>query len=276
MRIAFFCSEKTRERDLARAFAVGARRYGHKVEFLRNNEQGLRKVKCDLACMVGVKSKRIWDDLQARGIRTMMFDKGYCRDKGAGSWLYWRIAFDNHQPTAWTMDREYSADRFVSLGLPVVPWREDGNHILIAGSSEKYHNFHNLPHPTEYARALVGTIREHTDRPILYRPKPSWGGAVPVDGTTFAKGTRLAVDLTKCHAVVTHGSNACFDAALRGVPSIILGGAVLKPISSAMLKDIENPALGDRFEVFNALAYHQWTLKEFHRGTAFDTIRQWL
>ncbi len=275
MNIVFFASDKPRERRLARSFTVGAELHGHSI-VTRALDDTVTGEGFDLACMVGVKSKVLWQRMRALGVPTMMFDKGYTRQKARGSWLYWRVAYNSHQPTDRTMQRGYSDDRFNRLRLQAAPWREKGHHILIAGSSGKYHNFYGLPSPTDYAQEVVRQLRVHTDRPIIYRPKPSWREAVPIQDTTFSKGVPLASDLQGCHAVVTHGSNACYEAALHGVPSIILGEGVMKSVSSTKLEDIEEPLLGERAEVFNALAYHQWKLKEFERGAAFGIIEGWI
>jgi len=275
VKIAFFSSDKPRERQLAAAFARGAQRFKHKVYILRVGDTGYDK-DFDLACMVGVKSRILWQQMRVLGIPTMMFDKGYSRQKVGGGWLYWRIAYDSHQPTPHTLNRPYSDDRFKRLKLPVCPWREKGKHILIAGSSEKYQQFYGLPNPTEYAKGLVRKLRQDTSRPIIYRPKPSWRAAVPVAGTEFSKSRSLLADLENCHAVVTHGSNVCYEAALYGIPSVITGQAVMKSVSSTELSDIEHPLMGERWGVFRALAYHQWTLKEMARGTMFNTVKDWL
>ncbi len=275
MRIIFYTSNKMREKKLAKAFKVGAAVHGYTVEVRRNSDI---TTECDLACMVGVKSRKLWSTLRGHGVNTIMFDKGYNRHKKDGCWEYWRIAYNAHGPTDHTLNnRYYSNDRFKKTGFLVKPWREKGKHILIAGSSAKYHNFFDLIEPTAFANSLVNRLRVLTDRPIIYRPKPSWRGAEEIEHTTYSWSKQPLIDILEdCHAVVTHGSNTCFDAALAGVPSIIIGDGVTRSISSTRLSDIENPKLGSRERLFNALGYHQWSLAEFYSGEAFKTIGKWL
>lgn len=278
MNIVFYASDKTRERRLAAAFAAGAHRHGHHVAIKPLGAPLSDGGDIDLVCMVGVKSHMLWRYVRTLGIPTVMFDKGYSRHKQDGCWEYWRIAYKAHQPTAATIRVKYSGDRFKRLKLTVSPWKKpkNGTHILIAGSSAKYHTFYGLPDPTTYARSLVREIRQYSGRPIVYRPKPSWKGAGPIPGTTFSQGKRpLALDLEDCHVLVTHGSNACYEATLNGTPSIVLGEGVVKSISSTKLSRIERPLRGHRPPVFNALAYHQWTLAEMAEGTMFDVMRRW-
>jgi hypothetical protein len=114
-------------------------------------------------------------------------------------------------------------------------------------------------------------IRARTDRPIIYRPKPSFKDAQPIEGTEFSTGDETINDaLWGAHALVTHGSNACFEAALLGVPSIVLGDAVAAPISSRSLDDDREPLRGKREQWFANLAYHQFT--ERSSRTAWDRV----
>lgn len=275
MKFIFYASDKLRERKLAKNFAIGARAFGHEVEILNRHEV---TTDCDVACMVGVKSLNLYRHMQDAGVHTLMFDKGYDRARAGGCWKYWRLSLDAHHPTATTLlSKAYPHDRFSRLGFEVKPWRKKGGHILIAGSSEKYHNFYGLPNPTSYAMNLVRQIREHTDRPIIYRPKPSWSGARPIPGTQYSHAKdSLAAALDGCHAVVTHGSNLCFEAALAGIPTIVLGDAVMKPISSTEISEIKKPKMLDRLPILNALGYHQFSFAEFQSGEAFETIGEWL
>lgn len=275
MRVAFYHSDKDRELYLAAAFLKGAAR--HKVETIYRR-LGRPIIQADIACMVGVKSANLFREVRAAGQRVLYFDKGYVRSRGnRGVWEYWRVALDAHQPTEHLMDRRMKRHRWDALGLEPRPWRKRGDHVIFAGSSAKYHEFHGLPHPTTYAASIVAQLRQLTDRPIIYRPKPSWKEATPLDGVLHSgRDETLLVAMEGAHAIVTHGSNACFDAALMGIPSIVLGDAVARPISSTDLAEIETPRLERRDRWFRNLAFHQWTESEMESGEAWQTIQTWL
>jgi hypothetical protein len=277
VKIVFFASEKRREINLARAFLAGAKSHGFEVERRTSNDVP-STTDYHYACMVGVKSARLWQLMRARNVIPIMFDKGYCRTKSGGGWNYWRVSVGSHNPSDASLSLGYPSDRFFKLGFKVSrSWRSEGKHIVIAGSSAKYHNFHGLMDPSSYARWLVREIRKYSDRPIVYRPKPSWRDAEPIRGTVFSQaGLSLNLDLNNAHALVTHGSNSCFEAALCGVPSIVTGNGVMKSVSSNTIEEIENPLRGLRYPVFHALAYHQWTLAEMESGEAFETIKRQL
>lgn len=276
MKIVFFASDKQRELQLAKAFLRGAKLYGVDVA-CRRTDNVPKNMDYQYACMVGVKSANLWKLHKDRGVTPIMFDKGYSRERSGIAWKYWRISVGGHNPSH-TLGFSYPTDRFMSLGFSMSSnWQKSGGHILLAGSSGKYHNFYDMTDPTTYAKQIIKRIRKFTDRPIIYRPKPSWRYAKPVSGSQFSQdGRPLLADLTGAHAVVTHGSNTCFEASLMGIPSIVLGEGVMKSISSTDLSEIETPRTGERMPLYAALGYHQWTLDEMQTGQAFKEIKEWL
>jgi hypothetical protein len=279
MNVLFCHSDKPREIALAEAFLAGAAHNRCRTEARRLSED-LTVDGADVVAMVGVKSKRLFDMAANAGAVPIMLDKGYVRTRRVGSrvWEYWRVSVGAHHPTELSlMRRKMPTDRWEALGLDVAAWRSRGNQIVIAGSSAKYHTFYGLPEPNDYYSALVASLRAVTDRPIIYRPKPSFKDAVPIKGTEFSSGNETITDvLWGAHALVTHGSNACFEAALLGVPTIVLGDAVAGPISSRLIADVETPVRGKREQWFANLAYHQWTEGEFRDGIAWEHVRRWV
>lgn len=279
MNILFYASDKPREQELAKAFLAGAKVHGHSVE---------QRALCaspdvagfDAVAMVGVKSKRLFDLTKAAGAIPIMLDKGYVRSRRADArvWEYWRVSPGAHHPTDTSlMAHKMPTDRVEALGLRAAPWRRRGFSVVIAGSSGKYHEFNDLPEPNVYYRDLVEQLRAITERPLIYRPKPSFKEARRIKGAGFSgPNETIAEVLQGAWALVTHGSNACFEAALLGIPSIVLGDGVARPISSSSLRDVNDPALGKRDQWLANLAYHQFTEAEFKSGEAWTTIGGWL
>jgi hypothetical protein len=274
--ITFYINEKERERDLAEAFL--AEMPGRIVR----KEADVIEPGTSVACMVGVKSRKLWGAHREAGIPCIMFDKGYDRSRGPNRvWEFWRIAVNAHHPTEFLTTARMPPDRSRQMGMLAKRWRAKGSHILLAGSSAKYHEFYGLPHPTEWAEMTIEKMRQFTDREIIYRPKPSWREATKIAGATYSKPGRagIDVDLADAWALVTHGSNACYEAIQWGVPCIILGNGVAKPISSSRLEVIERPLLARSRSVnqwLANLAYCQWTLAELTRGEAGPVVRKML
>lgn len=278
MKVTFWHSDKPRERILADAFRDGVRAHGDEIE-LRALQPTVEVANCDVAVMVGVKSRELFRAHWQAGAHTIMIDKGYIRHSAKGPvkiWEYWRCAVDAHHPTATLMKTARPFDRLEQLHIPLKPWRKTGSHIVMAGSSAKYHEFYGMKEPTNYAIKLTRHLKSITGRTIVYRPKPSWHEAVPVEGTVFSQGGQIEDVLKDAWALVTHGSNACWEAVVQGIPCIVLGDAVAKPISSQAVEEIENPLMvtpSVRAQWMANLAYCQWTQQEFASGEAWAILR---
>lgn len=285
MRIRFWRSDKNRERVLGEAFMEGVLAGGKDVcETFplvppeQINDVVHNQVDYECAVMVGVKSRELYKRHLQLGLRVIYLDKGYSRHSKPDmrGWEYWRVSVNGHHPTKHFEESDYPDDRVKKFGWTFEPWRKAGSHIVIAGSSEKYHAFYDLKDPTDWARKLVKELRSRTKRQIIYRPKPSWGNAVPIDGTTYSEGGSIDDVLKGAHTLITHGSNACFEAVLSGVPCVVLGDAVAKPLSSTTVDEVEVPRLAsdaERQRWLNFLSYQQWTEGELASGKAWKTIR---
>lgn len=277
MKVVFYYAEKPRERILREAFAAGVKAHGDEIEWRTVADE---VIDCDVAVMVGVKSRELFQTYWKRGAHTVLLDKGYHRATypgGARGWIYWRVAVNGHQCTHY-LEQGRPDDRAKKVGWRVQRWRKNGGHILFAGSSQKYHDFVGAGSATEFAQKTIRRIAKFSERPIVYRPKPSWDGAVAVEGATFQdEFVPLTENLIGAWATVTHGSSICLESILAGVPVIVLGEAVAKPISSHDLLEIESPRLATEDEVWqwlSNLAYQQWTLGEFASGEAWENIKR--
>lgn len=279
VRVCFFHADKSRENDLAEAFLDGVRAFGDSGYKAHLTGEAQVAENADVAVMVGVKSRELYQANRRAGVHVIMMDKGYLRHRLGGLWEYWRVSVDAHHPTSRLSQIGSNSGRLATLDIKLKPWRPNDSvgYIIFAGSSEKYHRFYGLSEPTRYAKKVVRQIRWFSDREIIYRPKPSWRDAVPIDGTRFSPGKESLYNLlTGAWAMVTHGSNACFEAVTSGVPCIVLGEAVAKPISSTLISEIESPRLASDDERTNwlaALANSQWTMNEMQSGEAWRTIR---
>ena len=277
MKVRFLHSDKARERLLADAFLAGVKAHGDETD--KRALGGELTFDCDVAVMCGVKSRDIFRAHARAGVQVVYLDKGYARHSRTDSirgWEYWRVAVNAHQPTG-KYRANLPGDRLAEIGWEFKPWRETGTKVILAGSSQKYHDFYDLKSPTDWNMKLSKYINGYTPREIVYRPKPSWKDAEPLHGAGYSTGESISEALNGAHCLVTHGSNACFEAVLAGVPCIILGEGVAKPISSLSIKEIESPRLAkdsEREAWLRWLAYCQWTQSEMYDGLAWPHIRR--
>ncbi len=292
MKIVFYASDKPREIMLAKALEIGVLGAGDEFEMRRTAEYGETdggddlkfpgpSPDTDVAVAFGVKgkSRQIINDHLSVGKSTLFFDKGYSRQgDGSGHTEYSRISVNGSNPLAYMSLAPRPDDRFNRLNVDVYKRRSvrTGN-VLICGSSAKYSAFHQIDEPTVYAERIIRRLKKITDRHLIYRPKPSWKDATPIPGTSFSNGSSSIVEALKsCFVLVTHGSAAALDALVNGVPAIVLGGSIAKPVAETDLEKVGDPYWPDdkrRYQWLFDMAYCQWTTEELRNGRAWAELR---
>lgn len=252
--------------------AEGVRRSGAEAD-LRPSTSYSGQPHHDVAIFYGLASglDRVFADYRT-GRRAVYVDLGYWNRRKRTRWDgYHKVAVNSRHPTDYFQRRRHGPERFLQHGVEIKPWREDGRHILVAGMSAKAAYAEGLL-PHQWERETIARLRQITRRPIVYRPKPNWGDAKPIIGSTFDKDSTLEQALADCHAVVAHHSNVAVDALIAGVPCVCPGG-VASLLSAHRLEDVENPPTPDGREQWAAdLAWTQWTVDEMRLGKAFQYL----
>ncbi len=142
--------------------------------------------------------REVLADWRHRGRKNISWDRGYARRVFA-TWLprgenggYYRWHVNSFQLRS---IRDVSSDRWDSLKIPLVPWRKNGKHVVVAAPTPNYTEFHAL------GRWLEDTLRKLskiTDRQIIVRQKDS--------------KRSLQDDLEGAHCLVACGSIAAVEA----------------------------------------------------------------
>lgn len=202
------------------------------------------------------------------GLDWYYIDHGYF-----GRGAYYRITRNAEQFTG--RNARPAWDRLAEFRLAFADWRPDGDHILICTQSDWWHQRHHMLTAAEWGEAIKAKIAAHTNRPIKIRAKPE--AAKGITAKAIAKTLdSLDSDLTGCHALVTHTSNAAIDALVRGVPVFVDPTSAAAPLGLTLdhLEVIETPRLlAAREEWFAVLAGQQWTVKEMRDGTAWAALQ---
>lgn len=285
LNVVFYASDKPREAMLAAALAEGVRAFGDKYEIRRTADYGDDRPyegpsgDTDVACVFGLKgrSRQIMRDHRDMSRATVYFDKGYTRTKGeAGHTEYSRVAVNGADPLAYFQTIRRKGDRWERLGVQMRPRKGNGGHVLVCGSTQKYHDFHDLGDAREYAAKVMFRIRKQSERQIVYRPKPS-DNSKPIAGYAFSSGSTSIVEaLRGCHCLVTHGSSAALDAIFAGVPALVLGPCIARPVAETEIENIERPRWPNEGELMrwaHDMAYTQWTARELRSGEAWQDLR---
>ena len=271
MKVVFYFSTKDRERELANSFVSGV-----KICCDAGGVIPIEQYKApdaDVAVVIGVKSltNKLVSEYKESGRKVIFIDKGHLRREA-----YWRVSISDFMPCSYLMHTQCKDDRLNALSLDVKSMRTQGSHIVFAGASAKYHICRGLPDVTEYAQKIVHELQVKSSRLVVYRPKPSWLQAVPVSDSFFSRPPRTLEDEMKgAWALVTYASNAAVEAAVEGLPVVVLGDGVAKVVGSDSIDEIESvhiPSDEERWQWLCNVSYCQWTLSEFRSGEAWDTI----
>lgn len=282
MRLIYWYGGKNYEKALAKYLMAGAAVAG--IDLVCKPAEDYRRPEADGALCFGIVRREVLWDHQAAGKAVAYLDKGFHRARkpweGGSIPAWWRLCWNDTHPTHYLMQWKRSGDRFAQWG--VTPKERKLNFtgaVVILGSSEKFHHTMKLDHPTDWAADLAASIRAMTNREIVLRPKPSWTEAVPVKGTTFDHGNKTSIveTLAGAFVTVTYGSIACVDSVIAGVPCVVLGNGVARPISSTVIRSIPLPRWPDRPEReqwLANLAYSNFSPEEIADGTAWNILKE--
>lgn len=255
---------------LADAFALGVARH---QDSAFTCEHFTQHVVYDVIVAYGWRHWRHAFDLQLNAGRAYVFiDGAYFgrvkdhRDPNG----FHKVTINGRHPKV-AMD--LPGDRFDRFDLRIKPWRETGEHILLAGMSAKNATDLGIP-PGSWERTMIDRLQSVSKRPIVYRPKPTWRDAPALRGTRYSPPTEPLEDVLRgAWAVVTHHSNVSVDGLRWGIPCYIEEGAAL-PFSMQTLDRLEEPPqLEGRDAFMNGVAWWQWSLSEMRSGACWEFIK---
>lgn len=254
-----------RSKIICDAMQLGISRCGDFV--VRTYADQFRSAGDEWAVFYGLdgKLKEIFDTYSKLG-RAVYVDLGYWgRTQGGKLAGFHKIVLNGRHPEGYHR-RGYPSDRFAAHNVAIQPWRSGGTHILIAGMSDKAAFYAGFK-VEEWERETIAKLQAVTTRPIVYRPKPSWKAARPIDGVQYSEpAVPLELAMKHAWAVVTHHSNVAVDAILAGVPAFCWHG-VAREMSSQDIGQIEHPFRPEgRLEWASDIAYTQWSVVEIAYG----------
>jgi hypothetical protein len=284
MIIRFYVSHP-REVHMALNFLKGLEQHGDEGYVVQTTGNWQKEREYDAAVMFGVKNKFFWEYTKAAGKHRILLDKGYIRTRDpnySSGWLYLRASINTMHPTRY-VDLSRGTGRWSSLNLWIPQYLNlsKRNKVVVAGSSAKCHKFVDIMSPTPYYQKVVNDLKEfcYDDDIICYRPKPSWKEAEKLEHSQYSDGSERIEDLIRdARLLVTHSSNAVFEAICNRVPCIVLGDAVAKNLSateitSASVKNRAPISYQDAERLLCGLAYCQFTQQEFANGFAWSILK---
>lgn len=223
--------------------------------------------------------RKVMADYVAAGRKAVYIDLGYWGREGLHG--HHKIVVNARHPTEYFQKRPHKDDRARKVGVQIQPWRKNGKHILLAGMGEKAAEAEGK-RTLSFEMDAIKWLGRITDRPIIYRPKPSWMQSKPIPGTVFSWGGQprpgfrrqhLNEVLNDCHAIVTHHSNVAVEGICAGVPAFCWKGVAV-PMSSQNIDAIEDPVMPEGREAWsNAIAFTQWDIAEMSAGAPWRHLK---
>src|SRR3989338_7336791 len=273
------------EQLLVNAFCRGLRTHGEQFTVISKQEFSEQQIEADCLVVTGrlAHSSHILHTCRRKGASFIYFDKGYLHrgwntGKHGG---YIRFAINDVHPLRYFLRIPRPSDRWEKLNVRLKPLRQ-GNHILYADCTRKFAAYHDLD-PIAFASKAVETIQRTTDKPILYRQKPSARDVLsksPIPGTILSDiRVPIEKELSKVFALVTFSSNAALDAIVNGVPAFVLGPGIAKPVSNTDLEKLADPWFptdAERLRWCHAVAYCQWQIWEIEEGLVWQDLKRLL
>jgi hypothetical protein len=265
--IGIYQMPKLRSQIVTKAMFEGAIRMGYDARIVPMQEYDGPRY--DMLCQYGFDQgmEQIFADYRAAGKPAIYIDLGYfLRRYPSRFYGYHKIILNGRHPVGYHRKVYHPQDRADRLGIQIAPWKREGKHIVLCGMSGRASAVAGYE-PQGWETYAVGVLRKYTDRPIVYRPKPSWKEAKPIPGTIWGdSGVPLFAALEGAHALVTYNSNAALEALMWGYPVFTVEG-VAKDLASGPLYCIEAPLRdGNRQQLLNDIAYVQWNVAEMTSG----------
>lgn len=277
--VGVYCDQyNKRAKLLTQAFAEGIKRCGDIVHF-EDPERYIGYMPHDVAVFYGLKGKlpKVFADYKRAGKHAILIDLGFWERHYNGRLSgYHKIVVNDYHPTDYPHKTRYAADRLYRLKLPINPFRKGGQHILVAGMSEKAAGIYGHA-ARDYEQGVITKLRKLTDRRIIYRPKPSWPDAKPLEGADYSPPDQpLENVLHSAFAVVTHHSNVAIDAIVAGVPAFVVE-SIAKPLCKTNIAEVNDPyypSEEERLQWLQNAAYLQWHVAEIEMGLPWRHLKE--
>ena len=166
------------------------------------------------------------------------------------------------------------------LGISLVPYRTNGNHILVCLQRVDGWSMGRTM-VQDWLDDTVNEIRKYSARPIIVRKHPGDKRQHQLnfsDQYTISKNLRLINDLENCWATVTYNSSPGIASLIQGIPTFVTDKESKRsqtwPICNTDLRFIDTPTMLDRTDWINRISQSHWNDDEVASGQAWTFIRE--
>jgi len=223
----------------------------------------------------------IWEECQKKNTPVVVLEVGGIKRNET-----FKVGINGVNREADFANQTFDSERWKKLNIELKPWRSTGDTIIICGQHHRSHQWRNNPTMNLWFEQQINEIRKHTDRPIVVRPHPrnpigldvgKWKNVTTVlpqrDYNTI-DDTDFKEKLKQAWAVVNYSSNPAMMSVFNGIPVFVSEQSLCYDVGNTSLNNINNPAMPDRSNWANKLAYTQWTTEEIKQGLPWQRIKK--
>lgn len=227
-----------------------------------------------------LQNKPIWDYAHSNKKILIVLEVG-CLKRGET----WRVGRNHINNLGFFgKDTDLIPGRSKKLGVELKPWTMSGRNVLICGQHSKSEQWATRASPIEWLKHTVDTIKEHSERPIIFRPHPrdyQWAQNFSYKGIKIRIPKKIPdsyddfdfeEDLSNAWAVVNPSSNTGILSVINGVPAFVGNESLASPVANTSLAQIENPFRLSREDWFEKLCHTEWTTDEIEQGIPLNRI----
>jgi hypothetical protein len=223
-------------------------------------------------------NKTIWEHYRSQNKPVIVLEVG-----GIERGTTWKVGINGINREAEFGAKDNGPERANLLNLKLEPWRSNGRDIIICGQHDKSHQWRDMPTIPMWVLATVETIRNHTARPIIFRPHPRCRLPIPelkeFKNVTYELPQQIPntyddfnFDFHNAWAVVNWSSNPATQAVIGGIPVFVGPDSLAWDVGNESLTKINEPTTPNRQQWLNDLAYTEWTTDEISQGLPLNRL----
>lgn len=225
--------------------------------------------------------KRIWDNYRSQGKPVVVLEVGGIRRNHS-----FKIGINGINGKADFANQDFDDKRWPLFKHQLRPWSTTGELIVICGQHDASEQWKGLPKMNKWIKQQIIEIRKYTNRTILVRPHPR--NIVNISESEFENvkvrlpkrdyqtydDTDFRATLKSTWAVVNHSSNPAMEAVFNGIPVFVSADSLCKEVGNLEIRDINTPAMPNRIDWANKLAYTEWFKDEIEAGLPWARIKK--
>ncbi len=223
----------------------------------------------------------IWQKYRNQGKPVIVLEVGGLKRNSS-----FKIGINGINRDADFANQEFDDKRWPLFGLDFKPWNQTGEMIVICGQHDHSEQWKGLPRMEAWITQQIQEIRKYTTRPILVRPHPR--NQIQFKESDFKNvkvrhpkrdfrtydDTDFKATLERTWAVVNHSSNPAMEAVINGVPVFVSESSLCHDVGNIKLAEINTPAMPNRKNWANKLAYTEWFEDEIRQGIPWRRIKK--